>query len=72
METPNKKQKNNWLAFTQIGIQMTTTIVLGTYIGYRLDKMYTGKNPIFTLIFSLTFIGIALYQVIRQVSNLND
>ncbi len=72
METPKKKQNKNWLIFTQIGVQMTTTIVLGTYIGYRLDNYYINKNPIYTLVCSLTFIGIALYQVIRQIRNFNE
>ncbi len=71
MQKPKKKQKN-WVVFSQIGLQMTITIVLGTYVGYRLDGYYTSKQPVFTLIFSLTFIGLALYQVIKQVSNFDE
>lgn len=61
------KDKQNWLIFTQIGLQMALTIGLGTWAGYWLDGKMTNKNPIATLVLSLLSIGIALYNVIRQL-----
>ncbi len=61
------KDKQNWLVFTQIGLQMTLTIGLGTWVGYWLDGKMANKNPIATLILSLLSIGVSLYNVIRQI-----
>jgi ATP synthase protein I len=56
-----------WVKFTQMGLQMALTIGLFTYLGYWLDGKLGNKNPIFTLILSLLSIGVALYNVIRQL-----
>lgn len=61
------KDKQNWLTFTQIGLQMALTIGLGTWAGYWLDGKMANKNPIATLVLSLLSIGTALYNVIRQL-----
>ena len=47
---------------------MLATIALGAYIGYKLDEKFPNKHNLYTVIFTLVFIGIALYAVIRQVS----
>lgn len=61
------KEKQNWLIFTQIGLQMALTIGLGTWAGYWLDGKMANKNPVATLVLSLLSIGTALYNVIRQL-----
>jgi F0F1-type ATP synthase assembly protein I len=61
------ENNNSWLVFTQIGLQMALTIGLGTWAGYWLDGKMLNKNPMMTLIFSLSSIGISLYNVIRQI-----
>ncbi len=61
------KDKQNWVVFTQIGLQMALTIGLGTWVGYWIDGKMTNKNPIATLVLSLLSIGTALYNVIRQL-----
>ncbi len=61
------KDKQNWVVFTQIGLQMALTIGLGTWAGYWLDGKMGNKNPIATLVLSLLSIGTALYNVIRQL-----
>lgn len=64
-ETP--KNKENWLVFVQMGLQMALTIGLGTWAGYWLDGRMANKNPIATIILSLLAIGVSLYNVIRQL-----
>ena len=64
-ETP--KEKQNWLVFAQMGFQMAITIAAGVYIGQWIDNYMSNKNPIATVILSLTSIGVSLYNVIRQI-----
>jgi F0F1-type ATP synthase assembly protein I len=48
---------------------MIAIIGIGVYLGIKLDEKYPNKYKLFTLILSLLAIGIALYSVIRQVSD---
>jgi len=53
-----------------IPFQMGIIIFCFTYLGIYLDEKYTSSS-IFTIILSLFAVFIALYNVIRQVKNLN-
>ncbi|RYU92990.1 AtpZ/AtpI family protein [Emticicia agri] len=66
-ENNDMKNTKTWLKFTQIGLQMILTIGLGTWFGYWLDGRAANKTPVWTLVLSLTSIGISLYNVIRQL-----
>ncbi|WP_337042220.1 AtpZ/AtpI family protein [Emticicia sp. 17c] len=66
-ENPDMKNTKAWLKYSQIGLQMILTIGLGTWFGYWLDGKMANKTPVWTLICSLTFIGVSLYNVIRQL-----
>jgi hypothetical protein len=48
---------------------MLVTIGLGVFAGVKLDERYPNKYSTFTIICSLASIGIALYSVIKQVTN---
>lgn len=66
-----KEQLNKYLRVSGAGFQMLATIALGVFIGYKLDERYSKDQQIYTVIFSLLFIGIALYSVIKQVSKIS-
>jgi drug/metabolite transporter (DMT)-like permease len=66
----NLKQSNKWLVMMNIPFQMGIIIFCFTYLGIWLDEKYTSSS-IFTIILSLFAVFIALYNVIRQVKNLN-
>ncbi|RFS17941.1 AtpZ/AtpI family protein [Emticicia sp. C21] len=66
-ENNDMKNTKTWLKFTQIGLQMILTIGLGTWFGYWLDERVAHKTPVWTLVLSLTSIGVSLYNVIRQL-----
>ena len=66
----NLKQTNKWLVMMNIPFQMGVIIFCFTYLGIWLDEKYTNTS-IFTIILSLLAVFIALYNVIRQVKNLN-
>ncbi|MDR3665624.1 MAG: AtpZ/AtpI family protein [Ignavibacteriaceae bacterium] len=53
-----------------MGFQLAATVGLLVYIGIWLDKK-TGKDPIFTLIFSFLGVGVGLYNFIKTVIGLN-
>jgi len=72
-----QNQKNNndkdWLKtyakYSGIFFQMLVIIGGGTWLGSHLDKKRAGDFPLFTVILSLSAVGIALYLVIKQVLN---
>jgi F0F1-type ATP synthase assembly protein I len=51
---------------------MIAIIGIGVYLGIKLDEKYPNKYKLFTLILSLLAIGIALYSVIKQVSDFSN
>jgi len=55
-----------------MGFQMIATIGLGVYGGIKLDEKFPNKYKAFTLICSLTSIGVALYLVIKQVNKVSN
>ena len=66
----NPKQSNKWLVMMNIPFQMGVIIFSFTYLGMWLDEKYTSSS-VFTIILSLLAVFIGLYNVIRQVKNLN-
>ena len=69
---PNKDNSKKWLVFMGIPFQMGIVIFLFTYFGIWLDEKYSnGSSSLFTIIFSLLSVFISLYNVIRQLKNIN-
>ncbi len=70
-EQKPKGQLNTYARFSGIAFQMIAIIGLGVYIGIKLDENYPNKHNLFTLICSLTSIGLAIYFVINKVTKLS-
>lgn len=70
VKKPNKKVNNKWVVLMNIPFQMGVIIFAFTYLGMWLDKQYTNSS-IFTIILSLLSVFLALFNVIKQVKNLN-
>ena len=51
---------------------MAVIIVVGTFFGKYLDDYNQSENPLYTIIFSLTSIILALYYVLRGIIKYND
>lgn len=62
---------NKWIVFLNIPFQMGIIIFAFSYLGMWLDEKYTNSS-IFTIVLSLLSVFIALYNVYRQVKNLNN
>ncbi|WP_316808514.1 AtpZ/AtpI family protein [Pedobacter agri] len=72
MENPKEddtnKKVNAAAKYSAIGFQMIITIGLLTFIGYKIDEHRNSETRIITAAFALLGVGIALYQVIKQVT----
>jgi len=51
---------------------MAVIIAAGAFFGDYLDKKYTSETPIYTIIFSLLSIFLALYHVLKKTINHNE
>lgn len=71
-KNPKNKSPKKWLALVNIPFQMGIIILLGVLLGKWLDeKVFKTDNTVCLIIFSLLAVFIALYNVIRQVNQLN-
>jgi F0F1-type ATP synthase assembly protein I len=66
------KRPNKWLALINIPFQMGIIIVAFSWLGKWLDGRYPNENEIWFIIFTMLGVGIALYNVVRQVNKLNN
>jgi len=67
-EEDTEKKVNAAAKYSAIGFQMIITIGLLTFIGYKIDEHRNSETNIITAAFALFGVGIALYQVIKQVT----
>ena len=68
---PNKKQASKWLALINIPIQMGVIIFLFAYLGNWLDENYPNPKVYYNKILVMLGVVLALYNVIRQVNEIN-
>ena len=67
----NKNQFNKWLVLINIPIQMGIVIFVFSYFGKWLDIKYGDSSNTFTKIVTLIGVLLELYNVIRQVNQMN-
>jgi hypothetical protein len=68
---PNNNRGNKWLALINIPFQMGIIIFIFSYLGVWLDEKYSNGGSLWTIVLSLFSVFLSLYNVIRQVKNLN-
>lgn len=68
---PEKKPSNNWLALINIPFQMGLIIFAFSYLGGWLDEKYQNSSEIYFKILTLLGVFVAIFQVIRQVNQIN-
>ena len=67
-----KNQLNNYAKYSGIAFQMGLTVFGVTYLGVKLDEYLKLEFPIFTVIFSLVAVAIAMYNSIRDFINIGN
>jgi ATP synthase protein I len=63
---------DTWIKFSNIGLQMAIIIGGMAYLGVWLDEKYPNRYSAYTVICSLFGVFAALYNVFRQVKNMNN
>lgn len=66
------KQLNKYVKFSGMAFQMGAIIGLGAWGGNKLDEKLQIESKLFTIIFSLTSIFLALFLVIKDVINMQN
>ena len=71
-----KKQNNKWLALINIPIQMGVIVFAFAYLGSWLDGKYPNPanspmNHIYVKILTLVGVGLAFYNLNRQLKEIN-
>jgi F0F1-type ATP synthase assembly protein I len=68
----NPKSNNSpYLRLTSAGLQMAGVITAFTFLGYYLDECFQLKTPWWTIILGLTGVGMGLYLIIREVTEIS-
>lgn len=71
MEEPNKNKRNRWLVFISMPFQMGAIIFLFSCLGNWLDKNHSSSKISYAIILVMVGVGLALYNIIRQVNQIN-
>lgn len=69
MKRDNKKKSliDNYGKYSSIAMQMAIIIFAGVFGGYKIDKYFQLRIPVFTLVLSMTSVGLAIYIVIKDL-----
>jgi F0F1-type ATP synthase assembly protein I len=67
-----KKQLNPYIKYSSLTTQMAVIIAAGAFFGKDLDKKTPSDPPLYTIIFSLISIFLALYYVLKKIINQNE
>ncbi len=66
MKPDLKKSVNAYARYSGIAFQMIAIILLGVYGGWKIDQWFATK-PIFTIMFLLISVILAMYYVTRDL-----
>lgn len=68
MKEPNPKKKplNNFIRYSNIGIQMLVIIAAGVFGGYKLDIRMHNKFPVFLIVLSTFALAAAIYTAVKD------
>lgn len=63
---------NNYVKYTSIAFQMGITVFVGAYGGVKLDEYLQWGFPVFTLVFSILSVILAMYYSIKDFMKMGD
>ncbi len=70
-DNQNKKNHNKWLSLINIPIQMGIIIFAFACFGSWLDENYPSPKVYYNKVLAIVGVGLAMYNVIRQVNQMN-
>ena len=70
-KSQKKKQIDTYIRFSGIAFQMIAVIGIFSYFGVWLDEKFPNSYSLYTVIFSLLGVVLAMYLVIKKVISLN-
>ncbi len=69
MTNKSKNRLKDYAKYSSLAFQMMSIIVIGTFAGLKLDQNTTFKFPLFTLLFSLFSVVLAIYIGVKDLIN---
>ncbi|MGB1309139.1 MAG: AtpZ/AtpI family protein [Oceanihabitans sp.] len=66
-----KNTLNKYAQYSGMAIQMFAIIIIGTYIGIKLDQKFPNKNNLFTVFVSLFAVISSIIFVIRRIISIS-
>ena len=64
---PNLNNNKQYARYSAMAFQMIAAMLLGTYLGYRLDQL-VGTAPFLLIVGLLLGVGLAMYIIIKSIS----
>ncbi|MEM1320952.1 MAG: AtpZ/AtpI family protein [Bacteroidota bacterium] len=66
MSASKKKPVNNVLKYSGMAVQMAVMLMIGTYLGSKLDERFATEQAYFTALFAILFLGASLYLTLKD------
>ncbi len=65
-ESDSKNTLKSYAKYSSIAVQMLAIILLGVFVGVKIDKWIRWEFPVFTALFSIISVVLAVYYVTRD------
>ena len=63
----NQKPINDYVKYSGLAFQMAALILLGYWLGGKIDKWLELSIPVFTIILILLFLSVSFYSLIKSL-----
>ncbi|OEK06864.1 AtpZ/AtpI family protein [Roseivirga misakiensis] len=63
----SEKNSNNYLKYSQLGIQLFLTIGICGWLGYKMDSWWNNGKPLFIILMILIGTTGAIYQLYKSL-----
>lgn len=63
----NQKPINEYVKYSGLAFQMAALILLGYWLGGKIDKWLELSIPVFTIILILLFLSVSFYSLIKSL-----
>ncbi len=70
-QKPNKS-KSDLMRYAGLGMQLFVSLGLAVFVGYRVDKWFAMKFPVFVWALPLVVLFLIIYKLIKETSKTND